>query len=178
MSGLSQECRVDSLQSRRLGIARIASTYELALTQRTRSSERAGRTAPFTRRSDNEPCPAASRVYRWTGKGGSLPAGSSPSASRIFISYRRENAAYVVGRLAHDLRQHFPDDQVFQNITSIDPSADFVKALQHGLDTCATMLVVIDPKWLTVTDRQGQRRLDLPDDWVRHEVAESLRRPD
>jgi formylglycine-generating enzyme required for sulfatase activity len=81
-----------------------------------------------------------------------------------------------VGRLAHDLRQHFPGDQVFQDIASIEPGADFIEALQHGLDTCAAVLVVIDPKWLTIADRQSRRRLDLPDDWVRHEVAESLRR--
>jgi formylglycine-generating enzyme required for sulfatase activity len=104
-------------------------------------------------------------------------AAASPSASRIFISYRRENAAYPVGRLAHDLRQHFPGDQVFQDIASIDPGVDFGEALQQGLDACAAVLIVIDPKWLTVSDRQGRRRLDVPDDWVRHEVAESLRRP-
>jgi formylglycine-generating enzyme required for sulfatase activity len=98
-------------------------------------------------------------------------------SARIFISYRREDAEYPVGRLAEDLRQHFARDQVFQDIASIDPGADFVEALQRALDTCAAVLVVIGPKWLTVADRQGRRRLDAPDDWVRHEIAESLRRP-
>ena len=97
--------------------------------------------------------------------------------SRIFISYRREDAEYPVGRLAEDLRKHFARDQVFHDIASIDPGADFVEALQRALDTCAAVLVVIGPKWLTVADRQGRRRLDLSDDWVRHEIAESLRRP-
>ena len=83
-----------------------------------------------------------------------------------------------MGRLAYDLRQHFPADQVFQDIASIDPGLDFGEALQQGLDACAAVLVVIDPKWLTVSDRQGRRRLDVPEDWVRHEVAESLRRTD
>ena len=32
--------------------------------------------------------------------------------SRIFISYRREDAEYPVGRLAEDLRKHFARDQV------------------------------------------------------------------
>ena len=102
---------------------------------------------------------------------------TTSTRSRIFISYRREDAEYPVGRLAEDLRKHFPRDQVFQDIASIDPGADFVEALQQGLDTCAAVLVVIGPKWLTVADRQDRRRLHLPEDWVRHEVAESLRRP-
>ena len=97
--------------------------------------------------------------------------------SRIFISYRHEVDEYAVGRLAEELRQHFPRDQVFEDIASIDPGADFVDALRHGLNTCAAVLVVIGPNWVTVTDRQGRRRLDLPDDWVRYEVAESLRNP-
>ena len=37
------------------------------------------------------------------------------------------------------------------------------------------MLVVIGPRWLTASDRQGRRRLDLPADWVRQEIAEGLR---
>ena len=106
-----------------------------------------------------------------------MTIGPSKSASRIFISYRRKGSAYAVGRLAHDLRQNFSRDDVFEDLGSIEPGADFAQALQHALDACVAVLVVIDPGWLTVTDKQGRRRLDLPDDWVRQEVIESLRRP-
>jgi formylglycine-generating enzyme required for sulfatase activity len=98
-------------------------------------------------------------------------------ASRIFISYRRDDSELAASRLAEDLRRHFAPAQVFQDFASIDPGADFVDAVQRGLDTCAAVLVVIGSKWLNVVDRKGQRRLDVPGDWVRHEVAESLRRP-
>ena len=37
------------------------------------------------------------------------------------------------------------------------------------------MLAVIGPRWLAATDKQGRRRLDLPADFVRQEIAESLR---
>ncbi len=96
---------------------------------------------------------------------------------RIFISYRREDTQQAVGRLSDDLVRHFAREQVFDDITSIVPGTDFVEALQQGLGTCAAMLVVIGPRWLTASDRQGRRRLDLPSDWVRQEIAESLRRP-
>lgn len=106
-------------------------------------------------------------------------AGSAAAApgSRIFICYRREDTEHAAGRLAEDLRRHFAHEQVIQDIASIDPGADFIEALQQGLDTCAAVLVVIGPRWVAASDPKGHRRLDLPGDWVRHEVAESLKRP-
>jgi formylglycine-generating enzyme required for sulfatase activity len=111
-------------------------------------------------------------------EGGHMAAGTDTApGSRIFISYRREDTEHPVGRLADDLRKHFAREQVFQDIASIDPGVDFIDALQQGLDTCAAVLVVIGPRWLIAADAKGRRRLDLPDDWVRREVAESLKRP-
>jgi formylglycine-generating enzyme required for sulfatase activity len=98
-------------------------------------------------------------------------------ASRIFISYRREDTEHAAGRLAADLRDHFGREQVFEDITSIDPGVDFEQALQDVLKTCGAVLVVIGPNWVGVADETGRRRLDDPDDWVRREVEESLRRP-
>jgi tetratricopeptide (TPR) repeat protein len=100
------------------------------------------------------------------------------SRSRIFISYRRQDAAYAADRLAEELRKHFPRDRVFQDMASIDPGVDFEEALERGLNDCAAALVIIGAGWLTASNRKGQRRLDLADDWVRHEVEESLRRPE
>ena len=102
---------------------------------------------------------------------------ASTNASRIFISYRRDDSEQAASRLADDLRRHFAYEQIFQDFSSIDPGADFVEAVQRGLDTCAAVIVVIGPNWLSVVDRDGRRRIDVPDDWVRHEVGESLRRP-
>jgi len=97
--------------------------------------------------------------------------------SRIFISYRRADAEQAAGRLAADLRSHFDPDQIFEDIASIDPGADFEEALRDGLASCAAVIVVMGPTWSTVTDRQGRRRIDLPDDWVRQEVAHCVQSP-
>jgi formylglycine-generating enzyme required for sulfatase activity len=97
--------------------------------------------------------------------------------ARIFISYRRKESDIWVGRLADELRRHFPPDEIFQDVTSIDPGAPFKQVLKRALESAAAMLVVIGPQWLTATDRLGRRRLEQPGDWVRQEVAESLRRP-
>lgn len=82
-----------------------------------------------------------------------------------------------MSRLVDELRRHFPADQVFQDIASIDPGANFRDALEKALGSAAVMLAVIGRGWLSATDKQGRRRLDLAGDFVRQEVAESLRRP-
>jgi len=106
-----------------------------------------------------------------------VTANNAPTSS-IFISYRHDaDSELAASRLAEDLRRHFAREQVFQDFTSIDPGADFVKVLERGLEICAAVLVVIGPNWLSVVDDKGRRRLGLDDDWVRREVAESLRRP-
>ena len=105
-------------------------------------------------------------------------ATATPIRSRIFLNYRREDTAHVTGRLADELRRHFAGDQVFQDFASIEPGTDFTEAVQHGLDSCVAVLVIIGPNWLTTADHQGRRRLGLPGDWVAHEVAESLRHPE
>ena len=66
--------------------------------------------------------------------------------SRIFISYRREDSDIWVGRLADELRKHFPPERIFQDIASIDPGADFRTVLGEALATAAAMLVVIGPR--------------------------------
>lgn len=97
--------------------------------------------------------------------------------SRIFVSYRREDAQQAAGRLAADLRTYFDRDQVFEDIASIAPGSDFMEALHEGLASCCAVVVVIGPNWAALTDRHGKRRIDSPDDWVRQEVAYGLQQP-
>jgi hypothetical protein len=48
--------------------------------------------------------------------------------------------------------------------------------LEQRLAECKVMLVLIGPEWLNSRDEQGNRRLDNPDDWVRLEIAQALKR--
>jgi hypothetical protein len=95
---------------------------------------------------------------------------------RIFISYRREDSESQAGRLADLLRQRFGEAQVFMDVDTIDPGQDFIETIQSAVGSCDVLIAVIGPEWLTVTDRAGRRRIDVPEDVVRLEVAAALDR--
>jgi hypothetical protein len=94
--------------------------------------------------------------------------------SGIFISYRRDDQAGFAGRLADVLESVFGADNVFRDIEDIHPGEDFVVAIEKQLAAVDVMLVVIGPAWLTVS-RNGVRRLDEPDDFVRREIEAGLK---
>jgi hypothetical protein len=65
-------------------------------------------------------------------------------------------------------------DQVFLDSRSIPAGADFVDEVLGPLRTCSVLLVVIGPRWLTLTDSAGHRRLDDRWNWIRLQIAEAL----
>lgn len=94
----------------------------------------------------------------------------------IFISYRRDDARWAAGRLADALESSFGAQHIFRDVDRIEPGADFVQVLESRLADCAVMLVLMGPKWLSISDGKGQRRLDDPQDWIRLEIATALKR--
>jgi formylglycine-generating enzyme required for sulfatase activity len=94
----------------------------------------------------------------------------------IFISYRREDSIAYSGRLYDRLTAEFGKGQVFMDIDSIDPGADFIEAIEQTVAACDAVLVVIGRQWLTVVDAQGRRRIENPADFVRLEVETALSR--
>ena len=94
----------------------------------------------------------------------------------IFISYRREDSAGHTGRLFDRLREHFGKDRVFMDIAGIEPGIDFGEAIEKAVGSCDAFIVVIGKQWLNVTDAEGRRRLDSPEDFIRLELTAALRR--
>ena len=104
-------------------------------------------------------------------------AASRPTASgRIFISYRREETAYPAAWLYDRLADRFADGQVFKDVDSIELGDDFVEVITEAIGSCDVLLALIGNEWLTITDEDGQRRLDDPDDFVRVEIEAALKR--
>lgn len=96
----------------------------------------------------------------------------------IFISYRRQDSQSAAGRLADHLREHMLEVPIFRDIETIEPGVDFVEAIERALESCGILLAIIGPRWGTMTDATGRRRLDDPGDYARLEIATALKRSD
>jgi hypothetical protein len=101
---------------------------------------------------------------------------STGNVGRIFVSYRREETAYPAGWLFDRLASHFGRGQVFKDVDSIELGDDFVEVITTAVGSCDVLLALIGDRWLTITDQDGRRRLDNPDDFVRLEIETALTR--
>ena len=95
--------------------------------------------------------------------------------SAVFISYRRNDSSGHTGRIYDHLCSEFGKEFVFRDIDTIEPGTDFVEAVEQGIQECSVLIVVIGREWLTAEDEMG-RRLDDPNDFVRIEIASSLKK--
>ena len=98
------------------------------------------------------------------------------SSRGIFLSYRREDAAPYARLLQFQLSERIPDAHVFMDLDSIEPGLDFAEVIREAVDSCTVLVALIGRQWATLTDEEGRRRLDNPDDYVRFEVQTALER--
>src|SRR5215472_6215613 len=98
------------------------------------------------------------------------------SSHGIFLSYRREDAAPYARLLQFQLRERFPDAQVFMDLDSIEAGLPFAEVIRDAVDSCAVLVALIGRQWVTIADEAGSRRLDNPGDYVRFEVQAALER--
>jgi len=94
----------------------------------------------------------------------------------IFISYRRDEAAYAAGWLHERMRRTWPGDGIFFDVDSIRAGLDFPERIGIALDRAHVVLVCVGPQWLSMEGADGRRRLDDPEDFVRREVEHGLAR--
>ena len=62
------------------------------------------------------------------------------------------------------------------DVDTIGLGVDFAQVITQAVSTCQVLLAVIGPRWLTINDEDGRRRLDDPNDLVRLEIAAALER--
>ena len=107
---------------------------------------------------------------------GLMVESAAPSPGRIFISYRREETAYPAGWLYDRLAGRYGDGQIFKDVDSIELGDDFVEVITSAVGNCDVLLALVGDEWLTITDADGRRRLDDPNDFVRLEIEAALTR--
>ncbi|MEZ5997963.1 MAG: toll/interleukin-1 receptor domain-containing protein [Hyphomonas sp.] len=97
-------------------------------------------------------------------------------ARGIFVSYRRDDTAHVAGRIHDALSARFGRDRIFMDVDSVAPGEDFVRKIENTVAESGAMIVVMGPNWLNAQTKDGNRRIDLPGDFVRLEVSNALKR--
>jgi TIR domain len=98
---------------------------------------------------------------------------STVESGGIFISYRREDSGHLAGRLYDRLAERFGRDQVFIDVDTIEPGANFHEKIIRAVTASKVLLTIIGPAWVTAADERG-RRLDNSEDPVRLEVQTAL----
>jgi hypothetical protein len=96
--------------------------------------------------------------------------------SRIFISYRRAESEGYVGRLYDHLLKYFDKKEIFLDVGAIKPGEDFVSVIEKVVGSCDVLIAVIGPRWLEIRDKNGKRRLESANDYVRLGIATALAR--
>jgi hypothetical protein len=79
-------------------------------------------------------------------------------ANRVFISYRRDDAAGYAGRLEEALEKRLGHGSVFRDVLDIPPGEDFVAAIRARLAGAQAVLVLIGPRWAG-GEAPGPRRI-------------------
>jgi TIR domain-containing protein len=98
----------------------------------------------------------------------------TPLEGPVFVSYRRDDAASEAASIASQLRQRIGNDAVYLDVASNPPGVIWPEELRNAHAAAHCVVVVIGPRWLSMTDENGERRLDDKDDLVRHEIALAL----
>lgn len=96
--------------------------------------------------------------------------------SRVFISYRRSDTRWAAGRIYDRLAEALGRDNVFFDVSSIDPGDDFVARIEEMVGRCDVLLAIVGPNWISTLDNSGRRRLDGANDLVRVEIRAALDR--
>nr|HET7858750.1 toll/interleukin-1 receptor domain-containing protein [Caldimonas sp.] len=95
---------------------------------------------------------------------------------RIFISYRRDDAAGYARAVNDVLARRFGADAVFIDVDDIHAGAPFSEVIQRSVGGSAVLLALIGKRWLG--EREGAPpRIRDDADFVRREVAAGLANP-
>ena len=95
---------------------------------------------------------------------------------RMFLSYRRSDAAVAADNIYRFLSRRFGEDQIFKDVNSIPLGVDFRDQLSMEIQTCGVFVAIIGENWLNAQGADGKRRLDDPADFVRIETELALER--
>ncbi|HEY5892110.1 MAG TPA: toll/interleukin-1 receptor domain-containing protein [Chthoniobacterales bacterium] len=103
-------------------------------------------------------------------------AGGGSLRKAIFVSYRRLDSSDVTGRIFDQMKARFGENRLFKDVDSIPLGKDFRTVISEAVGQCEVLLAVIGKDWLKITDDNGRRLIDDPNDYVHIEIGTALNR--
>jgi len=94
---------------------------------------------------------------------------------RVFLSYRRDDADAYAGRV-HETLTRSLGEEIFMDLFGIRGGEIFPWTIQQAVAHTVVMVVLVGPKWLTLTGPGSTRRIDNSLDFVRREVVAAMDR--
>ena len=94
----------------------------------------------------------------------------------IFISYRQDDTAGWALILRDALVARFGPDRIYLDKDS-QRAGDWKAQIKEGLARSKVVIVPIGPRWLDARTRDGERRLEMPEDVHRWEIVQALSTP-
>ena len=92
----------------------------------------------------------------------------------VFISYRRDDSAYITDRIYDYLAPRLGRSTVFRDINSIEPGVNFEHRIRQSIAGCDAVLAVMGRRWLSLPNGSGRPRIHCADDFVRLEIESAL----
>ncbi len=100
--------------------------------------------------------------------------GGEGATLKVFISYRRSDVSGYAGRITDALVAILGIDNVFQDVATVVPGADFEAQINRSLAASDAVLAIIGSGWLEAATADGRQRLLQDDDLVRMELTRAL----
>jgi TIR domain/WD domain, G-beta repeat len=94
----------------------------------------------------------------------------------VFICYRREETAFAARAIHDRVVQRLERENVFLDVDNIDLGVDWFNVLTERVGACDALVAVIGRSWVSSADKDGLRRIDDPNDFVRIEIEAALQR--
>ena len=91
----------------------------------------------------------------------------------IFISHYHKDSMAHARHITSLLEWEFGREKVFID-DNLQGGDRYKQELDAALAACRVLVAVIGPNWETLEDDQGNRKLDNPNDLVRHEIRSAL----
>src|SRR5262245_36767033 len=88
----------------------------------------------------------------------------------VFLAYRPADGESAVELLFDELEQRLGSGKVFRDLDRIRPGMNFKTVIREEIEKCDICLVIIGAQWLDARDKDGRRRLDSDNDYVRTEI--------